>query len=379
MKKIDILHFYAASSGSAGLYTNSIYEILKKDYNQELIVNHFYPFSEGKKIIYKYSDISKKKNVKYDVVRKAVKYFELFFVLNYLFFYVMLNKIKILNYNLTSDLLIEYYFLKMIKKLSCTKLIITCHDVIPFGISQVNKKTLHRKQIFFNLSDCLLVHNKESIDNLKTYFKLDKPIFKHEFPLMDLNKIYERRDKIAKSKTFNVSMIGHFRKEKGLDILLEAWSIFSIDKNDVSLKIKGNFPSGIRDKYNDVNNNKIKIEDTYLSDFEYCEQIVNSDIIVLPYTRSTNSGIPGSVFSLNTFVICSDIKTFKENKLIPNELLFANENALDLAKTLSYLYAANSKFKNDLLNQIKSNIEQHKNLTKYSILKSYKEIMKLNF
>jgi hypothetical protein len=69
----------------------------------------------------------------------------------------------------------------------------------------------------------------------------------------------------------------------------------------------------------------------------YCDIIENCDLIVLPYTKGTNSGIPSSVLSLKTLLISSDIEMFRNNKLINENYLFPNQNSEVLASKLKWI------------------------------------------
>ena len=64
------------------------------------------------------------------------------------------------------------------------KLIITCHDVVPFANSYLNiSKENSRRAYLLNMADFLLVHNENSIVDLMQYYQI-KPskIICHPFP-----------------------------------------------------------------------------------------------------------------------------------------------------------------------------------------------------
>ena len=79
MKKIDILHIYPGTSGSSGLYTHEIFKSLEKHYHQEIIVSYNFPFSYGKKIYYRFTDLAKPNFIhRNNLLRLAIRYFESF-------------------------------------------------------------------------------------------------------------------------------------------------------------------------------------------------------------------------------------------------------------------------------------------------------------
>ncbi len=108
-----------------------------------------------------------------------------------------------------------------LKKVSGAKLIITCHDVNPH---EIIKGELKYRQLIFNTGDYLLVHNDNSINDLTVNFLTKKEkIIIHPFPIMDISKL------IASSDLFNPCdflFIGHLRKDKGIEFLLDVWKDF---------------------------------------------------------------------------------------------------------------------------------------------------------
>lgn len=145
--------------------------------------------------------------------------------------------------------------------------------------------------------------------------------------------------KIISNQFFIVSMVGFFRKEKGLNILIEAWKKFIINCPNAQLIVAGHFPNKI-DSIKNISN--IHIHEGFLNDNAYAELIKKSNVVVMPYIRGTNSGIPSSILSMDTIVLTSDIEMFKMNSLISEKLMFKTCNSDDLAHKLSILYNSNS-------------------------------------
>lgn len=348
MKKIDILHMYAGTSGSAGLYIKEIYSTLSNHFVQESIVNYYYPFSDGRKVFYKYSELSSPYKFSNNYMRLLIRFCELCYALIYSLFYLLSHKVRILNYSLTSDLKVEYYFLKLIKQFTNTKIIITCHDVLPFGSNdpELLRKKIEIKRHFFLIADYLIVHNENSKIDLENFYNLSSNILEYPFPIMDLKSIYSKKELDSKinSKNFVIGMFGHFRLEKGLDTLLEAWKIFYKEqKNNVELIIAGNFPSGHYYDLKALEVEQVKIITHFINDETYCDLIRQTDLVVLPYKRGTNSGIPSSVISLNTLVLTSDIPMFSYNKLLSPPFLFKTDDPIALADKLSLIYQMTSE------------------------------------
>ena len=339
MNKVDILHIYAGTGGAAGTYIDGIFSSLEGKFKQECIVNYYFPFNYGKKIFYKVTEMSgKNKLSNFPRLRLVFRMMELVEALFFSLLYVFKLKPKVVNYSMTSNLKVEYLFLKIIKKYSRSVLIITCHDVIPFKTSYSNHETdVNKRKAFFNIADYLLVHNESSRKTLIKYFEIDGAnILEHRFPVMDLNKIEQKRKKgIKKPNTTKILFVGHMRKEKGVELLVDAWS-----KNaykNLHLTIAGNVPQGFNFDFSSIESENFTLVDRFLSDVDFVELIISSDFVILPYTNGTNSGFPGSIISLGAIPATSDIPIFNNNPLISKEFIFKSEDKGSLISQLEYI------------------------------------------
>ena len=357
MKKyIDILHIYSGTSGASGLYLNEIYSALNKKYKQEVIVSYNYPFNYGKKWFYRFTDISSLdlEILKIQKIRYIVRFLELITTLLKIYFLLLFNNIKYVNYNLTTDLFIEYIFLKFLKFNKKLKIIITCHDVLPFGTDNpiiLEKKIKHKKR-FFKLADYLIIHNMNSKKDLRKYYNIkDEKLLNFPFPLMDLNKLKEEKSGLKLDiieKKFTVGMFGHFRKEKGLNILINAWNEFYGKKKDVQLIIAGNIPPNLDYDFSSIENKSTYILKNFIDDSLLKKLIGICDVVILPYERGTNSGLPSSILTNNTLLLASHIPMFVNNELIDNKFLFESKNSFDLVKKLEWIYLSENKLINEL-------------------------------
>ncbi|WP_321281286.1 glycosyltransferase [Marinifilum fragile] len=339
MRKKDILHIYAGSAGSAGSYIRELFLGLQPNFDQELVVNYYYPLSYGdaKRRFYRFSELSSPFKYRNKKIRLIIRYFELLFTLLYSYIYLISHKVSVLNYNLTSDLFVEYLFLKIVKVTTKTKVLITCHDVVPFGTDDELglKKKILRKKMFFDLADFLIVHNESSKHDLQKHFQITDNIIQYPFPVMSL-----RTDNPLKKKSNGVikfGMIGHIRNEKGLDVLIDAWRLFYKPDKNVELIIAGNFATSDAYDLSTFNGLSIKVIPSFLSDERYKQLIEELDVVILPYKRGTNSGIPSSVISLDSLLLTSDIPMFKCNPLIPLSFQFESKNAISLAEKMNWL------------------------------------------
>lgn len=334
MKRKDVFHIYWGTQGNAGLYLDEIYQVLKSaGLSQEVFVSYYYPLGYGKKVFFKYTDlISGRKRNK---LSPYIRYAELTWGLMVTLVYVLIYQPRVINYSLiSSGLLVEMLFFRLIHIISKSTLVLTCHDVLPFQSSYSHgHSTMGRMHMALAVPDFLLVHNLNSKREIYSYFGISElKILKHDFPIIDLSKIFDITRPC--NKEFDYLFIGHLRKEKGLDILLEAWKKFHVRYPDYTLCIAGNLPGNSHLRVEDYDGLNITFRLQYLSDMEYCQLIYTSKCVVLPYWRGTNSGVVSTIISLGTDVIASDIPMFKGNPMLDEGSLFEAGNVNALADKL---------------------------------------------
>jgi D-inositol-3-phosphate glycosyltransferase len=367
-KKIDILHVYAGTRGAMGLYINEIYHALEDTFKQEVIVSFFFPFLYGKKWFFKYTDISSLKlwMFKFNIVRNIFRYLELIITLSRTYIYILMNNVKYVNYGLTSDLLIELLFIKLLNFHKNIKVIITCHDVLPFGSDDlmVLSKKIKRKNRFFESVDFLIIHNENSLDDLIFFFKTNiKKVVMIPFPVMDLNKLDIKVDKSSfglNEEKFTIGMFGNLRKEKGVEVMLNAWKIFFSSEKNAQLIIAGYIPPNLEYDFSLVENDSTFIHKKFIDDSQYKNLISMCDVVVVPYKRGTNSGIPSSIISCDTIVLASKIPMFVNNELILDNFLFKSETPEDLVSKIEWLYSLEKTKLNSLKNENKKVLKQYR-------------------
>jgi len=160
-------------------------------------------------------------------------------------------------------------------------------------------KSIKKRRSFFNIADILLVHNANSKSDLIKGFDIpDSKIIFHLFPIMDLSNFSNYEGKFIANNTTTgdntkILFIGHMRKEKGIELLLNAW--FKAGLKKMHLTVAGNVPPGFSYSFEKVLNCNFTLIDDFLSDNDYINLIKKSDFVVLPYTGGKNSGIQSSI------------------------------------------------------------------------------------
>lgn len=180
----------------------------------------------------------------------------------------------------------------------------------------------------------------------------------------DLNN-NKQKDKVI------ISCLGGTRLDKGLDILLES---FKYINNNCKDKLQFNICGIEQDiKYNDIilaaekNNVIITYKNKFLTDAEYENEIIKSDVILLPYKKifSGNSGPMTDGIYANKYILGPNEGNlgYLINKYNLG-MTFEQENPIDLANKISLLVNEN----------LHRNSEYRERLNIETFLKLYKNI-----
>lgn len=351
-----IYHIYWGTSGNSGLYLDEIYQVLKKDgLSQRVFVNYYYPFDYGDKIFFKRGDVAMSKYK--GVLRKLFQLQEILFGYVRILFASMKDKPELINYShVGQSYFFIVWFLKVLKKVSGAKLMITCHDVNPHSDS--SGEMVYRRKIF-HTADSLLVHTERSIEELHDIFGIDKSkVYIHPFPIMDLSKLTEDAPNPYQPTDF--LFIGHLRKDKGIEFLLESWPEFHKVCPEAKLRICGRYLQDIHFDQELLEECNVEFNLHYISDEDYYHYVKSARYVILPYLQGTNSGIISTVLSLGTDVITSDLPMFTQNPLVSKDNVFKNADSVSFIGVLlrNYRCSANNAtgilktYKTDFANEV---------------------------
>ena len=224
--------------------------------------------------------------------------------------------------------------------MSGSKLIITCHDVCPWGKHDGNSSEMINRKKIFAMADFLLAHNDSSIADLQRVFHIErKRIVKHMFPIMDLTKL---RKVSPVEKQCDFLFIGHLRKDKGVDFLIDTWAKFHQLNDRATLWLCGR-PQGQKYDTEALKRQNVTCNLGYISEEDYCRYIQSARYVVLPYLMGTNSGIISTVLSLGANVITSDIPMFVDNPLVGSDDMFKVGDKNSLVNILHKKYFLSDK------------------------------------
>ncbi|OAA26754.1 hypothetical protein AT15_06300 [Kosmotoga arenicorallina S304] len=375
MDKI-VVHIYYGSAGNAGLYIKKIVDAQEKlDYDVKSIVNYYFPFegSHFEKLFFRYSQLMKDGKM-----RKIVRYMELFF--DHFKTYKLIKKFSqnykhvFVNYSLNETYAINLSFLKALKRIRNVKLGITVHDIEPFH-NDSSKLIVREQDEFLSLADFYIVHNQLSIRKLQERFSAKKDhIYAFKFPLMDLKMMGLRDSKTAsKKERIDFLFIGYMRREKGLDVLIDAWRRLQLKYDNVRLTVAGRIPDGVKYSFSGLKN--FKLHNRVLNDNEFYNYIYRSDYIILPYTMGTNSGILSTVSSLGKPAITSDLEMFIESSFTIKELMFERGSSDSLYKLLEKVILNHKNQYDVLCRRVLDNIANYDLVFKKEINREFSKIV----
>lgn len=257
------------------------------------------------------------------------------------------------------------FLLVAIPKLFGLKIAVISHDVSSFG---GNDNRLIQNLIYNTLSDFIIVHNHYSHKTLLQNNQIKDPgkvaIIK-QGGYLDLIGSMPDKKKLRQELGLDedrkyILFFGQIKKDKGLDILLEAMSKIP---DDVNLIIAGKpwkndfFSYDEQIKKHHLQERVIKMIH-FIEDNEREKLFFTADVNVLPYRIIFQSAVMLMAMSYGLPVIASDLSANKEiisDKI--NGLLFHSENVDDLAAQITLFFqdrALQKKLSDNALSTIAS-------------------------
>jgi len=243
--------------------------------------------------------------------------------------------------SLLSPMFFTWAFLT--KTLTKTKVLFLCHNVLPHERKFFDKPLT---KITYLFSDFFVTHSKKDRDDLFGMIKgANVKVGAH--PTYDVfNQKQWDKDGVKKELGLKGDVIlffGYVRPYKGLQYLIEAMPKI-LKKKDLTLIIVGEFWSPTKEevtkRLKELNIEKnVKIFDEYVPNEEVGKYYSASDIVVLPYTSATNSGIVQTAFGFNIPVIVSNEGGLPEVVIDEKTgYIVPTENSNEIAKTVLRYY-----------------------------------------
>lgn len=240
----------------------------------------------------------------------------------------------------TKGAFIDIFFLKLIKVLSKDTLwVYTIHNICPHGMKDNDRATYN--PIFrraMNLFDEYVVHTKQTKEEVCQVFNLPSTLVNVIYHGVFVPKDIVFARKPWDNHSINLLMYGSQNWYKGTDILVQSLKYIPENiKPFIHVMICGVIDKEMENacKIDDTSID-VKWENYFLSDNQLYDRIKDSDIIILPYRRISQSGVLLLALATKRLIITSNLPTFMEtlNTLDPS-LFFESENPLSLAKLIT--------------------------------------------
>lgn len=348
-------------SGKVYKYDDALYDEMLKvcSYNDELICCTPYETKSTSKILFNlWNFVPKKKANSQNRFKRLLKALE--GLLNYvrLIYFMYKYKPNILHLQWLPFLeicIIEYYFIKLYKSINKKlKLVLTVHNIYPHNISDLNKQIYKKRFIYIdNLLDNYIVHTQSTVLELNKEFGIcvgKVNVIRHGVFIPTFIPT-RTRDNNGKCRILMYGFQSHY---KGTDILVEAINkLPKKEKEMVEIRIVGKTSKDLitlLEKSSEV----ISWNNSFLSDNDLCQEIVNADLLVFPYRKISQSGALLLGLFFEKPIIASSLPSFVETMCnYPSELFFISENPDSLMNSIIYYLSMQESSKNHLFSKIK--------------------------
>jgi len=305
-----------------GIYDYSLCDALyKKNKNLILITNCYYEYNKlsnfkVEKMFFKHSE-----NIKINIFRKIIRGIE--------YCFNMVNLLKIYSKE-SPDIIhiqwllfyqFDYFWLRILRyrlRLKNIKIVLTAHNVLPHIKGYKYKNILEK---IYSQFDGIIVRSEVMKSQMFEVFGTKTKgwsicVIPHGtgdklFEKIDKDILNNYRDKInlSKNKGYNFLFAGVINKNKGLDVLLEAWGKHIDKYHKDKLYIIGKRNYNISNELGFIKrfHSSIITSFGYKSDEELLAYYLECDFVVLPYKEASQSGVLLTALTLGKPVIATNV------------------------------------------------------------------------
>lgn len=305
-KKIDVVFVLEITPGDWG---HNLID-LKKPNLRSGIHNGIHFFQENFPKIYK----EYLPNVLeiYVIIQKSDRFYNPRNIINSirLFLNVIRSKIKILQINGNSGILL---FLLLLKIFSGLRTVINIHDPIPHlgeKPSFINKAL---NLFYIKICDKIVLHNSFQVQQFCKLHGINREKTKViKLGIYDVYKIYKSENRPLISTNY-VLFFGRLSPYKGIDLAFEIIKLTLNITNRIHFVIAGKSNAGVNlPQIEEEYTNNVTIINRYINNQEVYHLFNNATLVLLPYREATQSGVVLTAYSFNKPVIASNIQGLNE-------------------------------------------------------------------
>lgn len=318
-----------------------------------------------------------------DRIKRVVRAIEV--VLNYLFvfFYLVFKRPDVLHIQWLPFVEFmggEKYYLMLLKKfVPKLKIFYTAHNIYPHRLSGGRKEAyIHRFISLDKYIDGYLVHLISAKEELSGEFNIPQSKIFVAYHGIYVAENYLPSEHSVSDGVKRVIMYGFQNKYKGADILIDAIGLLPEEyKKKVSAKIVGlatdkDLYSTCQEKAKALN---VEWINDFVSDETLYDAIGQSDLILLPYRKISQSGVLLLALSFRKPILTSDLPSFKETlEGYPDEYFFKSEDPHSLSELMKKFIDGEINIKEQMRVIEKLNDKYSWNNTALSTINAYQTI-----
>lgn len=234
---------------------------------------------------------------------------------------------------------VEIKILRLLKRLDPSmKVVYTIHNVYPHDMN-LAKKEAYRKRFLriSSLIDTFVVHTNSTKEDVVHQFNIPSEnisVIPHGIFKM---KKQEQHTRIVSDDKVCFIMYGNMTSYKGVDIMVEAMALLPEEyKKRIKVTIVGRIDESFYNKLKAVPTGvETKWMPYYVNDDTLCQEIVNADVIMVPYRAISQSGVLLLALSFGKVILTSDLPSFRETlEGYDDNMFFESGNANSLASLI---------------------------------------------
>ncbi len=357
MKNVIIIGPVYPYRGGISHYTSLLYETISKKYNTDLVSfsylypNFLYPGEKQKDFENQLFKVTKTKFWIHSINP-----------INWIVAAHRINKIKphLIIYQWWNPFfaLLFITLTWLVKKKNNCKVITICHNTLPHESFPFSRSLASK---FFSLVDGFIAHSHEDINKLLEI----KPLAHYRFAVHPTYSIFksniitknESRIQLNLTQKKIILFFGFIREYKGLMTLIDAMPEIIAKQDDLKLLVVGEFftdKNKYIEKVVELNLSKhIRFISEYVPDNEVEKYFSACDLVVLPYTSATQSGVVQICFGFGKPIIATDVGGL-------SEIIKHGETGLLVAPRDSHALAnaVNKVFEENLIKNFEENIRK---------------------
>lgn len=218
------------------------------------------------------------------------------------------------------------------------KIILTVHNIYPHKLSTEAKEQYRKRfQELDKVLDGYIVHlHSAKIELTKEFEVVPEKVFVayHGIYVPDGYNPQEERNKGNYKK---IILFGFQNRYKGADILMQSLALLPKHVLDrLQVKILGKTDADLFDEYKDKTKSlNVEWINKFVPDVELYQAIGESDLILLPYLKISQSGVLLLALSYKKPVLTSNLPSFTETlEGYPEDYFFKSNSPEDLARML---------------------------------------------